>query len=163
MKSGDEFESRTEVLTVLGDDGRVVVGSSAGYADPVAVLTRPVMDDLCLEWHRAQAEEGSTNAEAMARLHATVGAIVGQYVQTCNKFGDSGGNADRALVIAELEQLAKQLREINPGGPLPESVKCSFCGRGHLRVQRLIEGVGATICGDCLKECWALLNEASAK
>jgi hypothetical protein len=153
-------DSPSKELTILSEEEGVVVAMLEGDPVPVAVLGKPVMDIVWRQWREARLADRGVDPIAMEKLHASVGLILMQYSRTCNKYGSSGGEADRELVIAELDQLARMLRELRPGGPLPDSVKCGFCGRGHLRVQRLIEGTSAAICGDCIKECWGLLNES---
>jgi ClpX C4-type zinc finger len=39
------------------------------------------------------------------------------------------------------------------------SLHCSFCGRDHTQVERLVAGGSAHICDGCIAECVAVLDK----
>jgi ClpX C4-type zinc finger len=47
------------------------------------------------------------------------------------------------------------LETIKPRRPL----RCSFCGRGEAKVERLVAGAQAYICDTCIAACVAILQD----
>ena len=37
-------------------------------------------------------------------------------------------------------------------------IKCSFCGKGHDEVNRLVAGPGVYICDECIEVCFEILE-----
>jgi hypothetical protein len=45
------------------------------------------------------------------------------------------------------------------GWPLRRKLRCSFCARDAARVERLVAGASAYICGECVNKCVAVLEQ----
>lgn len=59
-------------------------------------------------------------------------------------------------VIAERETVDRVMRS-------PTDPSCSFCGKAHREVRRLIVGAGACICDECVETMAEIVHEGSAE
>ena len=41
----------------------------------------------------------------------------------------------------------------------PQSLQCSFCGKSHLQVRKLVAGPGVYICDECVSLCSEIMEE----
>ena len=41
----------------------------------------------------------------------------------------------------------------------PGSLQCSFCGKSHLQVKKLVAGPGVYICNECVNLCYDIMEE----
>jgi ATP-dependent Clp protease ATP-binding subunit ClpX len=43
------------------------------------------------------------------------------------------------------------------------NLKCSFCGRGHTEVEKLVDGPSVYICNECIELCYEIIHTPNVK
>jgi hypothetical protein len=66
-----------------------------------------------------------------------------------------------AVVIAAILGLGAVL-ERRAARPSPPPFECSFCGKGHTQVKKLIAGPGVHICDECIDLCNEIIEDDPA-
>ena len=57
------------------------------------------------------------------------------------------------LALRRFESARRGEFASNESGCVPEAPFCSFCGKGHNEVRRMIAGPGVYICNECITLC----------
>ncbi|HEX4859574.1 MAG TPA: hypothetical protein VFV17_11185 [Usitatibacteraceae bacterium] len=110
--------SITRTLTVLHDGGDIVVGDLYGAANPVVALNDHAMSELLLALRDAQSRalalKSTVDVTAIIKLCEALGRIIETYSASRNKyFGGVSEPVERANLIREIEQLAKELERFH--------------------------------------------------
>ena len=110
--------SATRTLTVLHDGGDIVVGDLYGAVNPVVALNDNVMSELLLTMRDAQSRalalKSTVDVTAIIKLCETLGRVIETYAVSRNKyFGGVSEPVERANLIREIEQLAKELERFH--------------------------------------------------
>ena len=106
--------STTRTLTVLHDGGDIVVGDLFGAVNPVVALNDHAMSELLLALRDAQSRtlalKSTVDVTEIIKLCETLGRVIKIYSVNRNKyFGGVSQPVERANLIREIEQLAKEL------------------------------------------------------